>query len=214
LEEQQIERLGGENPVTVDVRIIAATNRDLEQMVKEGRFRQDLFFRLNVFTIQLPALRMRLEDIPLLANHFLKNVRGGTEKRISSSCHRLLMTHEWPGNVRELKNAIESAAVLTQDIITPGHLPGFITVGTTGTETDYFVQDPSAGRIPEADETAENLNLDEQVCAFEKALIVEALTESHGVQVKAAVKLGIKERSLWHRLKKFQIDASDFKENS
>ncbi|MEJ2642459.1 MAG: sigma-54 dependent transcriptional regulator, partial [Desulfosarcinaceae bacterium] len=112
LEEQQIERLGGENPVTVDVRIIAATNRDLEQMVKEGRFRQDLYFRLNVFTIQLPALRMRLEDIPLLANHFLKNVRGGTEKRISSSCHRLLMTHEWPGNVRELKNAIESAAVL------------------------------------------------------------------------------------------------------
>ncbi|MDJ0782707.1 MAG: sigma-54 dependent transcriptional regulator [Desulfosarcinaceae bacterium] len=208
LEEQQIERLGSEKPVTVDVRIIAATNRDLDERVKDGRFRQDLFFRLNVFSIQLPPLRARLEDIPLLANHFLTTMPDSSDKRILPSSHRLLMAHDWPGNVRELKNAIESAAVLTADEIAPGHLPGFLISGV-GEKLEGGAQNAQGREL--RDDDADELSLDDQVRAFEKGLIVEALTESRGVQVKAAARLGIKERSLWHRIKKHQIDAAEFK---
>lgn len=210
LEEQQIERLGGETPMTVDVRILAATNRDLDAMVKKSTFRQDLFFRLNVFSIQLPPLRARLEDIPLLSNHFLNTVEGGENKRISSSSHRLLMSHDWPGNVRELKNAIESAAVLTDEEIAPGHLPGFVLSGGEKNEgTRHLKEDTGPLSVSLLDESG--TSLDAQMRSFEKGLIVDALTQTRGVQVKAAARLGIKERSLWHRLKKHQIDASEFK---
>jgi DNA-binding NtrC family response regulator len=201
----------------VDVRIIAATNRDLEEMVKAGSFRQDLFFRLNVFTILLPPLRARLEDIPLLANHFLGATTGGGGKKISSSTHRLLMGHDWPGNVRELKNAIEASAVLTEGEITPGHLPGFIISGVSerqdAANATATKASPDGYALDQAQMPEENLGLDDQVRAFEKGLIVEALTRARGVQVRAATILGIKERSLWHRLKKHRIDASTFKKN-
>jgi transcriptional regulator with GAF, ATPase, and Fis domain len=214
-EEQQIERLGGEKAVTVDVRIIAATNRDLDEMVKRGTFRQDLFFRLNVFTIRLPPLRARLEDIPLLANHFLRSLPGGSEKQIAPPAHRLLMAHDWPGNVRELRNAVESAAVLTEDRITPRHLPGFIiSSGSENKGPGEHTADEGADISPFQKQNLEGTSLDECVRSFEKGLIVEALTQSRGIQVKAAARLGIKERSLWHRLKKFQIDAAEFKKGS
>jgi transcriptional regulator with GAF, ATPase, and Fis domain len=211
LEEQQIERLGGEKTVAVDVRIIAATNRDLGEMVQKGDFRQDLFFRLNVFSIQLPPLRARLEDIPLLANHFLRSLAGGENKQIASVSQRLLMSHDWPGNVRELKNAIDSAAVLTKDEIRPGHLPGFIISGIEERRQD---QRPETDAGFEGQVALSGSNLDEQMRSFEKGLIIEALTQTRGIQVKAAAQLGIKERSLWHRLKKHQIDASEFKRSS
>jgi transcriptional regulator with GAF, ATPase, and Fis domain len=216
LEEKQIERLGGEKTVAIDVRIIAATNRDLDEMVKRGDFRQDLYFRLNVFTIHLPPLRARLEDIPLLANHFLKALEGGSEIRFTPPAHRLLMAHDWPGNVRELRNAVESAAVLTEDKITPHDLPGYLSSG----DSDVEPSGRAAGVMKHKHrgvlikQNAEGTSLDELVRSFEKGLIVEALTQCQGVQVRAAARLGIKERSLWHRLKKHQIDASEFKKSS
>jgi transcriptional regulator with GAF, ATPase, and Fis domain len=217
LEEQQIERLGGEKALTVDVRIIAATNRDLDEMVKSGDFRQDLYFRLNVFSIHLSPLRARLEDIPLLSSHFLNALEGGGEKRIAPPTHRLLMAHDWPGNVRELKNAVESAAVLTTDEITPSHLPNTITSGGTGAEKAEPLHTLKAEPTDTEFQPKQNLegtSLDEQVRSFEKGLIMEALTKSQGVQVKAAARLGIKERSLWHRLKKHHIDASEYKKGT
>jgi transcriptional regulator with GAF, ATPase, and Fis domain len=219
LEEQQIERLGSEKPLSVDVRIIAATNRDLDSMVKAGSFRQDLFFRLNVFAIQLPPLRARLEDIPLLANHFLGATTEGGGKRISPLTHRLLMGHDWPGNVRELKNSIEAAAVLTEDEITPEHLPSFIIAGMSERQ-DAAQATAAKASTDEYDYASHqahlnvNLGLDDQLRAFEKGLIVDALTQARGVQVRAATLLGIKERSLWHRLKKHRIDASTFKKKA
>jgi transcriptional regulator with GAF, ATPase, and Fis domain len=219
LEDQQIERLGGEKPLSVDVRIIAATNRDLDEMVKASRFRQDLFFRLNVFSILLPPLRARLEDIPLLANHFSGASSESGSKRISPLTHRLLMSHDWPGNVRELKNAIKAAAVLTytDDEITPGHLPSFLMESVSEREAaQAHTSMPSTSTDMSDKAQMGDLyqSLDEQVRAFEKGLIVDALTKARGVQVKAAEILGIKERSLWHRLKKHQIIAATFKNRS
>jgi transcriptional regulator with GAF, ATPase, and Fis domain len=215
LEEQQIERLGGEKAITVDVRIIAATNRDLDEMVKRGAFRQDLFFRLNVFTIRLAPLRARLEDIPLLANHFLDTLGGENKLQMTPPAHRLLMAHDWPGNVRELRNAVESAAVLTEEKITPNHLPGYLKSGDRdGAPSESAAEEMNKPRGVLEDQNLEGTSLDEMVRSFEKGLIVEALTQSQGVQVRAAARLGIKERSLWHRLKKHRIDASEFKKGS
>ena len=117
LQEKQVERLGGNNPIKVEVRIIAATNKDLEKEVKEGRFREDLFFRLNVIPIKLPPLRERKEDIPLLAQFFLKKIcqrEGIEEKRLSPEALKILTEYSWPGNIRELENFIERLVILTE----------------------------------------------------------------------------------------------------
>jgi len=127
LQEREFHRVGGEEPVRVDVRVLAATNRDLEEAVREGTFREDLYYRLNVITIHVPPLRERKEDIPLLASHFIekfnfefgKNVEGVSEEAL-----QLLLEHDWPGNVRELENVIERAVIINKEgIIMPSHLP-------------------------------------------------------------------------------------------
>ncbi|MBW2037723.1 MAG: sigma 54-interacting transcriptional regulator [Deltaproteobacteria bacterium] len=198
IEHAEVERVGGTHPIKVNVRFIAATNRDLSKMVDAGKFRQDLFFRLHVFPIHVPPLRDRKEDIPLLVHAFLKQLKKNVD--ISPETMQLLTAYEWPGNVRELQNAIEAASVMATDVIKPIHLPSTITKkwGNAARE--------NLGLLT-------NQNLDLRLRELEKGLIIEALTKTGGVQIRAARLLGIKERSLWHRIKKLGIDVSSFKEN-
>jgi transcriptional regulator with PAS, ATPase and Fis domain len=191
LQEKEFERVGGTKPIRVDVRFIAATNKTLPRMIKDGLFREDLYFRLNVFSIFLPALRERIEDIPLLANFFLSNFKK--EVKLTSAVLQLLIGYSWPGNIRELKNVLEQASVLAdKDFIEPHHLPDVIN---------------RQGLIAIAD----NLNgdivaLDDKLMIMEKEMIINALKMTGGIQVKAANILGINQRSLWHRIKKLDID--------
>jgi len=192
LETRECERVGGGRAFAVDVRIVAATHRDLSAMIGRGEFREDLFHRINVFPIRLPALRERREDIPLLAERFLHERRPGAG--LSVAALQRLLAHDWPGNVRELKNAMERASVLCGDgDVGPEHLPG-------------LAGGPGAG--PGGGQPAD---LDGRLAAYEKSLIEAALSRTEGVQSKAAVLLGIKERSLWHRVKKLGIDPGVFK---
>ena len=202
LQESQIQRLGGVNTVKVNVRIIAATNKDLAVMVEEGKFRRDLFFRLNVFPVYLVPLRERPEDIPALAEKFLETTgkKLGKKLDISSASSKLLAAYNWPGNVRELNNALEAASVIAKDIIEPLHLPLALTRPVKNTK-NITLEDMQKGET-----------LDAHIKDLEKTMIIEALSHSMGVQKSAAKLLGIKERSLWHRLKKFEIDAASFKE--
>lgn len=203
LEQNQVERVGGVKPIKINVRFITATHQDLPQLVKKGLFRQDLFFRLNVFVIKLPPLRERREDIPLLADYFLRRCSDGT-KQFSSMSIQALMAYGWPGNVRELKHAVESASLMSAETIEPIHLPSII-IGKTGAELQSLPGD--------ARTMAFSLSggLDSRVQELEKMMIIQALDQCNGVQNQTAKKLGIKERSLWHRLKKYNIVASDYK---
>ncbi|HQL91621.1 MAG TPA: sigma-54 dependent transcriptional regulator, partial [Syntrophales bacterium] len=187
LQEKEFERVGGTKPIRVDIRIIASTNKNLMKLVQEGKFREDLFYRLNVFSLHLPPLRDRREDIPALAQGFLETAPKSAE--ISSSALQLLMGFQWPGNVRELKNVIERAAVMAENgVIEPQHLPAQISGGIVGQAMQ---------------EVPEQANLDDRLAEIEKRFIIDALTRADGVQVRAAQILGIKERSLWHRVKKY-----------
>jgi two-component system NtrC family response regulator len=186
LQEQSFERLGGTKPIKVDVRLLAATHRDLEAMARAGEFREDLFFRLNVVAITLPPLRERKEDIPLLVDHFLRRFADeGRARSVSREAMDLLLKHEYPGNVRELENLVHRAVVLARgEVITTSDLPLHL-----------------AGLKPEA--KGEEASFAERVLAFEKALIYDALEKAGGVQTRAAAALGMSERHLRYRLKKF-----------
>lgn len=193
LQERQFERVGGVRPIRVDVRFIAATNKEMEHLVQSGEFREDLYFRLNVFPLHMPPLRARREDIPLLAQHFLA---GSSATEISSRAMQILLSYHWPGNVRELRNVIERAAVLTENgVIEPFHLPA-------GMQPALNVKG-----IP----SSAGSSIDERIAALEKALIIEALNRTAGVQARAAELLGINQRSLWHRIKKQGIDVTSLR---
>jgi transcriptional regulator with PAS, ATPase and Fis domain len=196
IQEKEFYRVGGSSTVKVDVRFIASTNQNLEKMVQEGAFREDLYYRLNVFTLHLPPLRERKEDIPLLVDRFLKNLPKKVD--ISSIALQMIMAYSWPGNIRELKNVIESAAVIAENgFIEPAQLPGSIT-GAFNTNSNEV-------SIPA------NLSLDERINEIEKSIIIEALRKTGGVQVRATELLGINQRSLWHRIKKHKIDVRSIK---
>ncbi|MGD8881185.1 MAG: sigma-54 dependent transcriptional regulator [Desulfobacterales bacterium] len=199
IQEKEFYRVGGSNTIKVDVRFIASTNQNLEKLVQEGKFREDLYYRLNVFTLHLPPLRERKEDIPLLVDHFLQNLPKRVE--ISSVALQMIMAYTWPGNIRELKNVIESAAVIAENgFIEPAQLPGQI--------TGAFVNaDSKEVSLPV------NLPLDERINEIEKSMIIEALRKTGGVQVRATELLGINQRSLWHRIKKHKIDVKSIKSN-
>jgi transcriptional regulator with GAF, ATPase, and Fis domain len=195
LQEKEFERVGGNRTIKVDVRFVVATNKDLQEMVKKGQFREDLYYRINVFSIYLPPLRERREDIPYLVDHFLE--RSEKPIQVSSQALQIITGYSWPGNVRELQNTIERAAVLTETgVIEPAHLPAHLT-------------GVMAGR-PENGKT-ESLGIDERISEIEKGMIIEALIRTGGVQVRAAEILGINQRSLWHRIKKHGIDADSLK---
>jgi Transcriptional regulator containing GAF, AAA-type ATPase, and DNA binding domains len=193
LQEKEFERVGGTTPIRVDVRFIAATNKNLPKNIKEGSFRDDLYFRLNVFSISLPPLRERREDIVLLANFFLSNFQK--KVRLSPVVSQLLIGFSWPGNIRELKNVIEHALVLVEkDIIEPQHLPEIIS-----RQNSMYI----TGNLNN------NISLDDRLMSMEKEMILNALKTTGGVQVKAANMLGVNQRSLWHRIKKHGIDIHD-----
>jgi transcriptional regulator with PAS, ATPase and Fis domain len=197
LQEREFYRVGGSSTIKVDVRIIASTNKNLERMVQDGTFREDLFYRLNVFTLHLPPLRERKEDIPLLVDYFLQKTSKNVD--ISSVALQMLVAFPWPGNVRELKNTIESAAVIAENgYIEPAQLSNKITAVFDG-------NDRSDLRIPV------NIPLDERLGEIEKSMIIEALRKTGGIQVRATELLGINQRSLWHRIKKYNIDVKSLK---
>lgn len=194
IQEKEFERVGGTAPIRVDIRVIAATNKDLLQMIKEGRFREDLYFRLNVFSISLPPLRDRREDISILAEYFMKN--SPKPAKLTTAALQILIGHNWTGNIRELKNVMERASIMSEDgIIDVCHLPENIRQGIN------FINNSQKEQLP----------LDEHINLMEKEMIINALKETSGVQVKAAGILGINQRSLWHRIKKHDIDVEMFK---
>ncbi|MGD8302105.1 MAG: sigma 54-interacting transcriptional regulator [Desulfobacterales bacterium] len=198
IQEKEFYRVGGSSTIKVDVRFIASTNQNLEKMVQEGKFREDLYYRLNVFTLHLPPLRERKEDIPLLVDHFLQKLSKPVD--ISSVALQMIMAYTWPGNIRELKNTIESAAVIAENgFIEPAQLPAKITGVFSNSESNTVA-------LPAA-----NLPLDERLKEIEKSIIIEALRKTGGVQVRATELLGINQRSLWHRIKKHGIDVKSIK---
>jgi len=200
IQEREFYRVGGTSTIKIDVRFIASTNQNLEQMVKEGRFREDLFYRLNVFSLHLPPLRERKEDIPLLVDNFLEKSAKSVE--ISSTALQMLITNSWPGNIRELQNTIERASVICDgDFIEPEHLPQSITGAFINNGEDL---PPLPASAP----------LDHRLNEIEKGMIIEALRKTGGVQIRATELLGINQRSLWHRIKKHNIDVKNIKNDN
>lgn len=192
IENRELSRVGGTKPLQVDVRIIAATNKDLAEAVRRKEFREDLYHRLNVFPVVLPPLRERAGDIPLLVEHFLKEIREALQKPVSgitAEAMERLMGYSWPGNVRELRNCLERAAIMAEgDVIQAEDLP-------------LALHLPTEPRSPVKGGT-----LDERLAEMERLWIIEALKEAHGIQAHAAKRLGISERSLWYRVKKYGVD--------
>ncbi len=195
LQEKEFQRLGSNTSIKVDVRVIAATHRNLEELMRKGLFREDLYYRLNVISIHIPPLRERKEDIPLLIDYFMKKYSKENQKSvfdISKEARELLIRHSYPGNVRELENIIERAVVLCRgDVITTQDLPFHLSEGKTEEKTETFKMDRS---LPEFLEEVE------------KELIIKALNQNKGIQTWAAEQLGISERVLRYKIKKYKIN--------
>lgn len=196
LQEREFERVGGNETIKTNIRLIAATNKNLEEAIRSGEFREDLYYRLNVFSIFLPPLRERKPDILLLAEHFVEKYEsehGKRIRRISTPAIDMLMSYHFPGNVRELENAIERAVLLCDSNVIHGHhLPATLqTAEVTGTVTD--------------------LSLDSAVEAFERDLIQDALKSNKGNIAKTARSLGSTERIVGYKIKKYAIDTIRFR---
>jgi len=201
LQEREFSPVGSDQVRKVDVRILSATNRDLKEMVVQGKFREDLFYRLDVYTILVPPLRERREDIPLLAQVFLNELAADTDKpvhQLSREALDILSQYSWPGNIRELRNAIERSLLSCRgDTIEARDLPYAILRGV--------------GNTPSTDSLLDMMgsdDLDGWLESVERRAILQALEQTAGVQAAAARKLGITERSLWHRIKKLKIQVN------
>jgi transcriptional regulator with PAS, ATPase and Fis domain len=210
LQDRRFRRLGGTEEVQADIRVVAATNQDLHRLVAEGRFREDLFYRVNVIPMHLPPLRERREDVPLLADHFLAKYATQMQKPVRSISHEavaLLQAYGWPGNVRELENTIERAVALEQSpSVLPDSLPRYIRSGSssnTESATDPLpgIPDPG-GALPEL---GEGFDLEARGEDFYRYYIALALERAGGVQVRAAEMLGMSFRSFRYYAKKFNI---------
>lgn len=203
IQERVIRRVGATEDIKIDVRICAATNRDLEEMVKEGTFRQDLFYRLNVINIKTPSLRDRKDDIPLLANHFLKKYNDRLAKNIgsiSAEAMEMLKKYQYPGNVRELENIIERTVALEGGAtILPESLPPFVNT-PTGRKM------ASSHEIEIGDD---GIDLDRVMGQIEKELLVKAIHASNGVKKRAAKLLHITFRSMRYRVEKYGLGSAD-----
>jgi len=199
LQDREFKRVGGTEDIRVDVRIIAATNKDLERAVKEKRFREDLFYRLNVIQIKLPSLRERREDIPVLAAHFLKRYSEELNKnisRISPEALHLLLNYEYPGNVRELQNIIERAVALgTDQELTATNLRSYLDEQIHTKKGVIDLEIPSEG-----------IDLEKVVEDLERTLLVKALDKTMGIKKKAAELLHINFRSMRYRLEKYGLN--------
>ncbi|MBN2383035.1 sigma-54-dependent Fis family transcriptional regulator [bacterium] len=202
IQSKSLMRVGGNTKIQTDVRLVAATHRDLEQMIKDRTFREDLYFRLNVVALLIPPLRERKSDIPLLIDHLLHKHAHQNKKYIQGLTREaldLLITYDYPGNVRELENAIMRAVVLARDtVITPADLPPTLHALEDRTETI----EPTPGKQ----------TLTERVERLEKQLISQALRQNRGIQTQAALMLGINERNLRYKMRKYGLSAEMFKD--
>ena len=211
IQEKEFERVGGTRTIKVDVRIIAATNKDLEKEVEKGNFREDLFYRLNVVNISIPPLRERKDDILLLANYFLKKFCSQNSKKtfkLEKEVEQALLNYSWPGNVRELENLMERLSILCDnDTVTLEDLPSKILNKSIyrddtkiGTPTFEEFTYPTLNTLKKL-----NMNLKQLLEEIENRLIVEALEKSKGVKNRAAQLLGLKRTTLIEKLKKKKI---------
>ncbi len=207
LETKKFEHVGDDRPIAVDVRIITATNKNLEELIEQKQFRDDLFFRINVFPIHLPPLRKRAEDIPLLVSTFIRRMRSRTGKniaRLTPAAMERFMEYHWPGNVRELKSALEFAFVLAEgDVIDLDQLPPKIAVPATPPAST--VRLPLNARSPEESGKTGTV-LSNTGDLSEKEALIEALKKTNGNQSQAARMLGINRVTVWNRMKKYGID--------
>jgi DNA-binding NtrC family response regulator len=200
LQEKTIERIGGGNVIKVDVRIIAATHQDLEERIRQGAFREDLYYRLNVFPITIPPLRERKSDIPLLANHILEKLRAERGHRIigtSPEAQEYFMHYDWPGNVREMENIIERAVILKESgMIDLNDLP----------ECDRWSE--RKGGIPKGGTLSleGGINLNTAVSEYEKQLILQALNQTNWIKNKAAKLLNLKRTTLVEKMKRINLE--------
>jgi two-component system, NtrC family, response regulator PilR len=203
LQERTVRPVGGTSEIAVDVRVIAATNRDLDRRVAEGTFREDLYYRLNVIPIRVPGLRERREDIPLLANHFLKKyapAAGKSIQTVEAASLDALCGYDWPGNIRQLENTIERAVALESGnelhVELPAERPK-ARAAAAGAEAAFSI--PAGSVLPAG------VNMENYVADIERGLLQSALGQTHGVQVKAADLLGISYRSFRHMMKKYEL---------
>jgi DNA-binding NtrC family response regulator len=194
LEERKIRRLGGRGEIEIDVRVLCATNRDLKEQIRRGRFREDLYFRLHVFTIALPTLKERREDIPVLVHHFIEKYNAETGKRVqgvSPGALEVLRAYAWPGNIRELRNTVERAMILAEgDVIGEEHLP-----------PDMIGSRPEAATL----RVALGIPLDK----VEKEYILASLQRNGGNKARTAEVLGISEKTLYNKLNRYAAIARD-----
>ena len=191
LQEGEFYRIGGKHPIRVDVRVLSATNRDLEKEVKEGRFREDLFYRLNTITLRMPPLRKRKEDLPTLVDFFLKNSRFGNSaqqiKRVDPRVLDVFSNYEWPGNIRELQNTIERLKILSEN-------------------NEICLEDiPFTMRMPKVRTEGSDFNLDLPLEDVEKSHILRTLAYNHGNKTKTAQSLGITIKTLYNKLHRYGI---------
>ncbi len=197
VENREFERLGGTNKITVDTKIISTTNKNLKEAIKNGDFREDLFFRLAQAYIYIPPLRERKEDIDIFIDKLILDLskEGGTTITIENNARELLLNYTWPGNIRELINVIKRASAMCDNYhITIDDLP--LHLKSFSSKLDYRLQVQSYS----------DMTLDEAISELEKKMIKEALKKARGMQAKAARILGISERSMWYRIKKYGID--------
>jgi Nif-specific regulatory protein len=194
-QERQIERIGGTKTINIDVRIITATNRNLEEMIKENTFREDFYYRINVFSIYVPALRERKADISILTDHFIAKLNKQNNMnilRITSTALDMLMVYHWPGNIRELENVIERAAILSTDhVIHSYHLPPSLQTAVSS--------------------NTNRGTLDSVLAQIEKQMIIDALIANNGNNAKSAVQLGVTERIIGLRIKQYGIKPHFYK---
>jgi two-component system response regulator AtoC len=199
LQEKEFEKVGSIETIGVNVRVIAATNRDLRKMIEENKFREDLYYRLNVVNILVPPLRDRSEDIPLLVEHFTRSYSREWGKEVAppsdDEVFKVMKAYPWPGNVREMQNVIERAVALNSSgVIGLEDLPAEIVGSKAGKPEPLSVTEGKA-----------HIGLEEAVTSLEKEMIERALRESDGIKAKAAKLLGVSERNLWYKLKKYGI---------
>jgi len=211
IQEREINRVGEKYPIKIDVRFVVATNANLEEAMKKGTFREDLYHRINVFSIFLPPLREHREDIPLLALYFLNQfnpILGKNIKNISKESMELLVNYSWPGNIREVQNVIQQAIIMAEDIILPEHLPVYIKENKVGAEL-------VSARIEEGEriDLAEGFSLKEMINRFskdtERGIILEALKRTNWNKAEAARLLKINYKTLYLKIKEYNLHSSN-----
>lgn len=226
LQEREVDRVGGRDPVAVDVRVVATTNRNLEEMVRQGGFRADLYYRLNVIPLTLPSLRQRPADIPLLAEYFMKQILGKQAPHLSSDVIKMLQDAPWPGNIRELRNAVERAAILAQGgipqqadfLMDPSRLgfesTGGLSVVSAGVSSGVMERSAApAELLHERESPSLVIRPGMTVHDVEKTLILETLRSTRNNRTQAAQLLGISVRTLRNKLAEYRVfedsDSSD-----